>query len=198
MIKTTTSLALAAATVALLAGCAGPGPSYPVTPEGHARAASETPAAPAEQDFPAVDSAKWQQGTFASIEALRAMRTGMGKDQVRNLLSWPHFSEGMFDVREWNYIFHFRTGAGPDYITCQYMVRFNQDVLTTGGYWKGRGCADMVKPAVVAPVLVPAPPAAAVPRKVTLGAARPTSAMLLKLRAVSISPDRAVIASGVS
>ncbi|TPG18961.1 OmpA family protein [Variovorax guangxiensis] len=159
----------AACLLALLAtGCASP--SHTISPEAQANAARENPAPPKDEDFPAIESAKWKQGAFPSIEALRAMRTGMGKDQVRELLSYPHFSEGIGGVREWNYIFHFRTGAGPDYITCQYMVRFNQDVLTTGGYWKGRGCADMVKPAVVAPVLVPAPPVAAVPRKVTLGA----------------------------
>ena len=161
------SLTLAACAITLLGGCASP--SYPITPEGQARAASETPAAPAEQDFPAIDSAKWQQGTFASLEALRAMRTGMGKDQVRNLLGWPHFSEGMFGVREWNYIFHFRTGAGPEFVTCQYMVRFNADVLSNGMYWKNPACAAMVNPAEVKPaVAVVAPPAA--PRKVTLAA----------------------------
>ena len=169
MIKTTTSVALAAATatVALLAGCASP--SYRITPEAHARAASEMPAAPSEQDFPAIDSAKWQQGSFASVEALRAMRTGMGKDQVRNLLGWPHFSEGAFGVREWNYIFHFRTGAGPEFVTCQYMVRFNGDVLTHGMYWKNPACAAMVNPAEAKPAVPVAAPAAA-SRKVTLAA----------------------------
>ena len=163
------SLTLAACAIALLAGCAGPGPSYPVTPEGHARAASEMPAAPAEQDFPAVDSAKWQQGSFASLEALRAMRTGMGKDQVRNLLGWPHFSEGMFDVREWNYIFHFRTGAGSEFVTCQYMVRFNGDMLTNGMYWKNPACAARVNPAEAKAAVTAATPVGA-PRKVTLAA----------------------------
>ena len=75
-------------------------------------------------------------------------------------------------VREWNYIFHFRTGTGPEYITCQYMVRFNADVLTNGMYWKGPGCAALLAPAVVvakpaAPVMPPPPVLAA---KATLGA----------------------------
>ncbi|RYF38815.1 MAG: outer membrane protein assembly factor BamE, partial [Comamonadaceae bacterium] len=120
-------------------GCASP--SHTITPEMQARAAADNPAPPTDADFPALDAAKWQQGAFPSLEALRAMRTGMGKDQVRELLSFPHFSEGLGGVREWNYIFHFRTGAGPEYITCQYMVRFNADVLTNGMYWKGPGCA---------------------------------------------------------
>ncbi|WP_237726132.1 OmpA family protein [Variovorax sp. CF313] len=148
-------------------GCANP--SYTITPEMQARAASENPAPPKDEDFPALDSAKWQQGAFPSLEALRAMRAGMGKDQVRELLGFPHFREGLGGVREWNYIFHFRTSAGPEYITCQYMVRFNADVLTNGMYWKGPGCADLLKPmaatkpaATVQPVVLPA--------KTTLGA----------------------------
>jgi outer membrane protein OmpA-like peptidoglycan-associated protein len=153
---------------ALLAGgCASP--SYTITPEMQARAASENPAPPKDEDFPALNSAKWQQGAFPSLEALRNMRTGLGKDQVRELLSFPHFSEGLGGVREWNYIFHFRTGAGPEYITCQYMVRFNADVLTNGMYWKGPGCADLLKPPVVTRPIAAVQPAVA-PAKTTLGA----------------------------
>jgi OmpA-OmpF porin, OOP family len=151
-----------------LAGCASP--SYTITPDMQAKAAAENPVQPKDADFPALNTAKWQQGTFPSLEALRAMRTGMGKDQVRALLSYPHFSEGLGGVREWNYIFHFRTGAGPEYITCQYMVRFNQDVLTQGMYWKGPGCADLLKPVVAESKPMPVAVAPVVPRKTTLGA----------------------------
>ena len=157
---------VAAVCVLVLGGCASP--SYPVTPEAHANAAKENPPTPKDEDFPKLESAKWQQGAFPSLEALRAMRTGMGKDQVRELLSWPHFSEGLGGVREWNYIFHFRTGKGPEYVTCQYMVRFNKDVLTSGMYWKGPDCAMLVDPPHVRAmpaVVMPAPA-----QKVTLGA----------------------------
>lgn len=160
------SFTLAACAVALLAGCASP--SHTITPEGQARAAADNPGPPTDKDFPALESAKWQQGTFPSLEALRAMRTGMGKDQVRDLLNWPHFSEGIFGVREWNYIFHFRTGKGPEFITCQYMVRFNGDVLTNGMYWKNPACAALLNPVEAKPVAVVVPPAA--PRKITLAA----------------------------
>ncbi|MDQ0570352.1 OOP family OmpA-OmpF porin [Variovorax paradoxus] len=149
-------------------GCASP--SHTITPEMHARAASENPAPPKDEDFPALNSAKWEQGAFPSLEALRAMRTGLGKDQVRNLLGHPHFREGLGGVREWNYIFHFRTGTGPEYITCQYMVRFNADVLTNGMYWKGPGCADLLKPPPVGAKPVAAVQPAVVPARTTLGA----------------------------
>ncbi|MFV0676425.1 OmpA family protein [Variovorax sp. tm] len=152
---------------ALLAGgCA----SYSITPEMQARAAAENPAPPRDDDFPAPGSATWKQGAFPNLEALRAMRTGMGKDQVRELLGFPHFSEGLGGVREWNYIFHFRTGAGPEYLTCQYMVRFNADVLTNGMYWKGPGCADLLRPPRVAAAPVATTPSAAPATRTTLGA----------------------------
>ncbi|RZL63896.1 MAG: outer membrane protein assembly factor BamE [Variovorax sp.] len=159
-------LTLAAVTVALLAGCAA-SPSHTLTPEAQARAASNPSAVPGPDDFPALDTAKWPQGSFPSVEALRAMRTGMGKDQVRELLSWPHFSEGLFGVREWNYIFHFRTGKGPEFTTCQYMVRFNGDVLTNGVHWKTAACAALIEPAVTR---LAAPATLAAPRKLSLAA----------------------------
>lgn len=160
------SLALAVAALAL-AGCAA-SPSYPITDAARVSAGQDNPAPPTAADFPDAASAKWQQGSFPSLDALRRMNTGMGKDQVRELLSWPHFSEGIAGVREWNYLFHFRTGKGAEILTCQYMVRFNNNVLTHGLYWKTPECAALLAPPAAAPV---AAAAAAVPtQKITLGA----------------------------
>lgn len=135
---------------AVLAGCATPG--LAIDPQARANAAVDPPAAPADADFPTLDSARWKQGSFPSLDALRRMGPGMGKDQVRELLSWPHFSEGLVGDRTWNYIFHFRTGA--DVLRCQYMVRFNDDLLTDGVFWKGPRCADLLKPVPVAAAAV--------------------------------------------
>jgi len=163
-----TALVLSGAAV-LLAGCASP--SYPITDAARVSAGKEALTPPTAGDFPDITSAKWQQGAYPSLEALRSMNTGMGKDQVRELLSWPHFSEGLGGAREWNYIFHFRTGKGAETVTCQYMVRFNKDVLTTGMYWKNPECGLLVNPPTVraipaAVINAPTPPS----QKVTLGA----------------------------
>ena len=48
-------------------------------------------------------------------EQLRRIAPGMTKNQVRELISYPHFSEGLFGPREWNYIFNFRTGKGAEF-----------------------------------------------------------------------------------
>lgn len=140
--------ALAAGLLAALAGCAGP--SLAIDPQARANAALNPPAAPVDADFPALDTARWKQGSYPNPDALRRMASGMGKDQVRELLSWPHFREGLGGDRAWNYVFHFRRGAGTDDLTCQYMVRFNDDLLTDGMFWKGAGCADLLKPLPVA------------------------------------------------
>lgn len=77
--------------------------------------------------FPDRSRSYLSEGDFVSIENLRQMRPGLGKDQVRILLGNPHFKEGLVGVREWNYIFNFRTGTGDEYITCQYQVRYGKD-----------------------------------------------------------------------
>ncbi|MDM0111521.1 OmpA family protein [Variovorax sp. J22R133] len=152
-----TMLAVAVGTLLVLQGCASTTPGAAIDKEAQSRAAANVQA-PKASDFPALDNAKWKQGAFPNIENLRKMNTGMGKDQVRELLGWPHFSEGLWGVREWNYIFHFRSGKGAEYVTCQYMVRFSKDELSTGGWWKDPACAKWLDvPAAPVAVAAPAP-----------------------------------------
>lgn len=98
---------------------------------------------PADANFPDPASAIWKEGAFPNIQSLGLMRVGMGKDQVRGLLSWPHFTEGVVGVREWNYLFHFRTGADRAFVTCQYMVRFDSDMRTSSLHWRTSACAAL-------------------------------------------------------
>ncbi|MDP9878360.1 outer membrane protein OmpA-like peptidoglycan-associated protein [Variovorax boronicumulans] len=165
MNRTLSAVALAAL-LAALQGCASPGAA--IDKDAQARAAAEKPAAPRAEEFPALDSAKWKQGAFPGTEKFQRVRPGMGKDQLRELLGWPHFSEGLWGVREWNYIFHFYTGKGSEHVTCQYMVRFNGSELMTGGWWKNPDCALLAQPPAATPI--PASTKLAPPQKVTLNA----------------------------
>jgi len=165
MNRTLSAVALAAL-LAALQGCASPGAA--IDKDAQARAAAEKPAAPRPEEFPALDSAKWKQGAFPGTEKFQRLRPGMGKDQLRELLGWPHFSEGLWGVREWNYIFHFYTGKGSEHVTCQYMVRFNGSELMTGGWWKNPDCALLAQPPAATPI--PASTKLAPPQKVTLNA----------------------------
>ncbi|RIX76806.1 OmpA family protein [Acidovorax cavernicola] len=165
MNRTLTAAALAAL-LAALQGCASPGAA--IDKDAQARAAAEKPSPPKAEEFPAPGNAKWKQGAFPGTEKFQRVRAGMGKDQLRELLGWPHFSEGLWGVREWNYLFHFYTGKGSDYVTCQYMVRFNGDELMTGGWWKNPDCALLAQPPAATPI--PASTKLAPPQKVTLNA----------------------------
>ncbi len=151
----------------VMQGCSST-PGAAIDKSSEAAAVAANPKAPAQEDFPALDSAKWKQGAFPNLESLRKMAPGMGKDQVRELIGWPHFSEGLWGVREWNYIFHFRTGSKSDYVTCQYMVRFDEAQLVTGGWWKPSTCASLANPPAVMAASAPLMPVPA--QKLTLGA----------------------------
>jgi len=156
-----------AVAAALVAGCASPGRA--IDKEAEARAIAARPAGPSVQEWPEPSSAKWKQGAFPNLENLRRMAPGMGKDQVRELLGWPHFSEGLWGVREWNYLFHLRTAKTPsDYVTCQYMVRFDDTPAVTGTWWKTADCAALADPPAVTPI--PVAPTLMPPQKVSLSA----------------------------
>ncbi|PFH08055.1 outer membrane protein OmpA-like peptidoglycan-associated protein [Collimonas sp. PA-H2] len=124
-------------------------------------------AAPQDGDFPNPGSSILRQGTVPTTEALRLMRTGMDKDEVRQLLGTPHFSEGVFGVREWNYLFHLRGSKETEDVVCQYMVRFDSSVRVSGLYWRNPDCALLVEPPPVEAVQAMA---AMTPQKLTLSA----------------------------
>lgn len=109
----------------------------------------------AETVFPDKSKAVIKEGAFPALDHLRNMVPGLTKGQVYDLLGRPHFREGVFGVREWNYIFHFRNNGQVG--TCQYKVLFDADKRTQSIHWLPAACA-----AVLAE---PAPPAAAVAEK---------------------------------
>lgn len=90
--------------------------------------------------FPIVDSENLSQGAWPNLENLRKMHVGMSKDQVYQLLGPPHFQEGMFGVREWDYFFHIPRNG--EILHCQYKVIFNKGMLAGNFYWKTQACKD--------------------------------------------------------
>lgn len=91
--------------------------------------------------FPDVEKVKFKTGSFPNIDNLRMVDADMTRDQLYNLLGRPHFSEG-FKVREWDYLFHFRTEDGIK--TCQYKVLFDKDYLAQSFFWKPDECAQLL------------------------------------------------------
>ena len=132
-------LLLAGAALAAAAGCSG-----------NRRADAGAGAV----EFPDPARATMPEGSFVNVENLRKLAPGLTKPQLYALLGAPHFNEGVFGVRRWNYVFDFRKADGSgDFIRCQFQVEFGKDYTAAGYHWQPESCKALLEP--------PPPPAAA-------------------------------------
>lgn len=97
------------------------------------------------------------KGTFPDPSSLAQVQAGVTKDQLYYLLGRPHYNEGFVGVREWNYLFHFRTpGQGTnDVTTCQFKVLFDKNMYAQSFYWNPVDPANAACPPQGAPVAAP-------------------------------------------
>lgn len=105
-------------------------------------------------------------GTFPEIDHLRELHAGLNKQQIAQLIGWPHFEEGVWGVREWNYVFNFRDAHTGQVTVCQYKILFDENKLARSFYWKPEDCARFVNPLSPPP---PAPVAKHEEQETTLG-----------------------------
>ncbi|MGP9798690.1 OmpA family protein [Halomonas sp. 86] len=122
------------ATVLMLSGCASP-PNN-----------DRTDLRDAENGFPALDQNWHGGGQFVNPDDVLRITEGQSKDQVRQLIGNPHFAEGFFGVREWNYVFNLYTNKGSGYITCQYQVHFNDEMALESTHWRDAQCPLLLAP----------------------------------------------------
>ncbi|WP_158628862.1 OmpA family protein [Dyella choica] len=99
-------------------------------------------------------------GTFPELAALRQVHAGLDKQQISQLIGWPHFVEGVWGVREWNYVFSFREADSGQVTVCQFKILFDEDKLARSFYWKPEECSRYMNPP-------PPPPVAKSPRQET-------------------------------
>nr|WP_301011685.1 OmpA family protein [Halomonas sp.] len=132
-----TKAALGAASIAAvlaLAGCASP-PNN-----------DRTDLRDAEDGFPALEGNWYDGGKFVDPENILRIRESQTKDQVRQLIGNPHYAEGFFGVREWNYVFNLYTGNGNEYITCQYQVHYDDEMALESTRWRDAQCPALLVP----------------------------------------------------
>ncbi len=107
-----------------------------------------------EVTFPDPVKATVPEGAYVSPENLRQVMPGMTKDQLYKLLGTPHFNEGVFGVKQWNYILNFRREDGEaDFSRCQYQIDFDSKHRVQTTHWKPESCrliVDKPKPAEAA------------------------------------------------
>lgn len=111
-----------------------------------------------EEKFPNPSSSYRTEGLFPNLGNLRNMSNGLTKPQVLDLLGAPHFSEGIFGVREWNYIFNLRDENG-NVTQCQYKVLFDDKAKVRRTLWNQPQCGDLIKERQPRPVVVTQPAA---------------------------------------
>ena len=93
--------------------------------------------------WPKIDSAKFnhdgsQFGTWPNWDNVRMIENGMNKDQIRQLIGDPHFTEGLYGVSEWDYVFNYRENG--EHKICQYKVLFDKNHNAQSFFWYPNGC----------------------------------------------------------
>lgn len=92
--------------------------------------------------FPAIDVNTWmREGTYPDVARLREVHPGMTKDQLRDALGPPHFDEGLWNVREWDYLFNLRASDGQ-VARCQFKIVFDKDMIARGLHALPANCAS--------------------------------------------------------
>lgn len=109
-----------------------------------------------DEQFPNPASSYRTEGLFPNVANLRNMSNGLSKPQVLDLLGTPHFSEGLFGVSEWNYIFNLRDADGS-VTQCQYKVLYDDQAKVRRTLWNKPQCADLLKERQPQPVVAAQP-----------------------------------------
>ncbi|MGR3806216.1 OmpA family protein [Pasteurella testudinis] len=79
-----------------------------------------------------------QYGIWPNWDNVRMIEKGMNKDQLYYLIGRPHHAEGLFAVREWDYVFNYRQNG--EHKICQFKVLFDDDMNAQSFFWKPTGC----------------------------------------------------------
>ncbi|KGQ70233.1 plastocyanin [Chelonobacter oris] len=127
---------LSVAAIATLTAC---GNLSNVTKEG----TTDNPVWPEIEDA-GVNFSGSQYGIWPNWDNVRMIEKGMNKDQLYYLIGRPHHAEGLFAVREWNYVFNYRENG--EHKICQYKVLFDTDMNAQSFFWLPEGCGKQNNP----------------------------------------------------
>lgn len=107
---------------------------------------SSTSTAPvAEKSFPEPDKTYVKAVQRYDASQINRLGIGLNKNQVRFIMGNPHFSEGLFFVKTWNYLVGLQKPNSNEYQVCQLRVDFDKQYLVEALTWKDPACAELLK-----------------------------------------------------
>ncbi|WP_336003010.1 OmpA family protein [Acinetobacter pittii] len=77
------------------------------------------------------------------LNQIKKLDIGLNKNQVRFLMGNPHFSEGLWGVRTWNYLVGLQKKNSNEYQLCQLQVGFDKNYFVDSLKWRDQTCQDL-------------------------------------------------------